>query len=87
MSEVNPRYAAYARAHGRSADEMLAFDRERYPGGCMAEFIVWIGRRWSEWRKINGLPRNPILSSEDYANFDAWLADLTIEQIQATIEP
>lgn len=46
----------------------------------MAEFIIWIGQRWSEWRKINGLPPNSILSREDHANFDAWLSDLTTEQ-------
>ena len=38
----NPNYVAYARAHGKTSDEMLARDKEMYPGGCMVGFILWI---------------------------------------------
>ena len=42
--EWNPRYVAYARAHGRTPDAMLEHDREKYPGGCMCGFILWMSK-------------------------------------------
>lgn len=33
MSEWNPRYVAYARAHGKTPKTMLAHDEEAWPGG------------------------------------------------------
>ena len=41
----NPRYAAYAQAHGRTPDEMMVHDRDKWPGGCMCGFIVWISEQ------------------------------------------
>ncbi len=41
-SGMNPLYVDYARSHGLSADEMLARDREQYPGGCMTGFILFV---------------------------------------------
>ena len=71
---MNPRYVAYAKAHGApDPDAMLARDRERYPGACMAGFIVWLGYRWAEWLKTTG-KRRP-LTNEDHAAFDAWLSE------------
>ena len=48
--EHNTGYRAYARAHGMSPDEMLAHDMQRWPGGCMAGFIVWIGGQKAAFR-------------------------------------
>jgi len=42
---TNTRYIAYARAHGKSPEEMVEFDRQFYPGGAMAGFITWISLR------------------------------------------
>jgi len=71
---VNPRYLAYAKAHGTLDPEaVLARDRERYPGGCMTGFIVWLGYRWAEWLKATG--RRRPLTEEDHAAFDAWLSE------------
>lgn len=39
--EMNPRYVEYCRAHGKTPDEMLAFDTKRWPGGKMCGFILW----------------------------------------------
>lgn len=70
---MNPRYVAYARAHGCSPEDMLKLDEEHYPGGRMAGFITWVSERWADWRVANDRPRDAILSSEDHASFDAWL--------------
>lgn len=37
----NPRYAAYAIAHGRTPEAQLAHDKERLPSACMMEFVFW----------------------------------------------
>ena len=44
-ADVNPRYAMYAMAHGRSILAQQAFDDTTYPGGCMTGFILWIAGR------------------------------------------
>ena len=68
-----PRYAAYARAHGKTPEQMAGHDEEQWPGGCMCGFILWIGDRWREWRKLKGYSHNWILSEADHVEFDAWL--------------
>lgn len=45
-----PRYVAYATAHGRDPEAMLDHDDERFPGGCMAGFIVWVGAQLRDFR-------------------------------------
>lgn len=47
----NPRYVAYAHANGRTPDDMLTYDYEQYPGGCMTGFILWISSRSTEFWK------------------------------------
>jgi hypothetical protein len=41
----NPRYVLYAKAHGKSPEDMLKHDKEVWPGGCMCGFIIWIGKQ------------------------------------------
>jgi hypothetical protein len=77
----NPYYVAYAREHGKTCDEMLAFDKERAPGGHMGPYIRWNGERWREWRKLRGLHRDTFLSKSQQADFAAWLdSRLTLSQ-------
>ncbi len=68
----NPRYVAYSLAHGRTPEVMLDYDKKRCPGGCMGEFIIWMGQRWAEWCSLTGaIPHS--YTKADHANFDAWL--------------
>jgi len=75
VTDYQPRYVAYARAHGRTPDEQLAHDVERWPGGCMTGYICWIGERWQEWRQEKGLSLDYQPSRADHADFDRWLAN------------
>lgn len=69
--EWNPRYVAYARAHGNDPEAQLAADRIAWPGGVMAGFTLWIGEQWAEWRANTGhLGRDYILTEADHADFD-----------------
>jgi hypothetical protein len=38
----NPRYVAYSASHGMTPAEMQDHDRERFPGGIMTEFSIYI---------------------------------------------
>jgi hypothetical protein len=75
---MNPRYLAYCRAHGKTPDEMLAQDREAYPGGCMTGFLLWNGAQLREFRKLIGaVPPycswlDP-LGDADMERYDTWL--------------
>lgn len=72
----NPRFVAYAKAHNRTPEEMLVLEEERFPGGKMAGYMLWVGGRWREWRAIHGICWDAFLSEEDYREFDAWLAHI-----------
>lgn len=73
--KTQPRYVAYATAHGRSPAEMLEADIVDWHGGRMAGFITWIGRRWTQWRTLRGVGREAALSESDHHDFDAWLQE------------
>lgn len=60
----NPRYVAFARAHGRTPEEQAQFDDTKWPGGCMVGFQLWISQQLREahaanqgsvFRDLNGL--------------------------------
>jgi hypothetical protein len=70
----NPRYVAYARAHGETPVEMLARDGAAWPGGRMCGFTLWIRERWREWDRAHPLADPDVRTAEDHASFDAWLA-------------
>ena len=71
------RAEAYAKTHGKEPAEMMAHDTERWPGGKMCGFMLWISDRWNQWHKARGLRRHEhVLSVADYASFDAGLLDL-----------
>lgn len=71
----NPRYLNYCRVHGRQwrPEDQIAADRERWPGGCMAGFLLWIDQRWREWRWAHGIGPDDVLDGHDHKAFDRWL--------------
>lgn len=81
MKAWNPRYVAYARAHQRGPEEMLALDCEQAPGGRMAPFIIWMSQRWQEWRRANGLRPSEHVPEAGHAEFDAWLEASTVARL------
>lgn len=73
-SGYQPRFIAYCKAHGAiSGAEMLARDDERYPGGVMTGFVLWIGEQWHAWKKAAG-HQGKVTTEADHANFDQWLS-------------
>ena len=70
---MNPRYLAYCRAHGMDPKDMKRIDKERFPGGSMAGYQLWISGKYGEFRTMtHNKKRN--FSAEDYKAFDKWLA-------------
>jgi len=86
--EWNPRYVAYATAHGRDPDAMLLHDREAWPGGSMVGFMCWIQERLGEWRKARGLRRDAApCGDQQHDDFTACLqryAETTAPAVPAT---
>lgn len=39
--DMNPRFANYARAQGRTPEQQLELDRQAMPGACMFPFVHW----------------------------------------------
>lgn len=73
----NPYFLAYARAAGREPDAQLEHDKARYPGGCMAGFIVWIA---AAKRRFAHAHPDCILPNGDYRrlnNTEAFLGELS----------
>ena len=73
----NPRFIAYAKAHGNTPEGQLEADRVQFPGGCMCGFLLWMNQQWGEFCKLHGVS-NPDhaylkLGAECGRIFDAWL--------------
>lgn len=82
MKEVNPRYVAYAKAHGRTLDEMMDNDRRAYPGGCMCGFILWISQMKQKfWKTSPG----SFLDRYTIHDQDAWTRFLQEEAVKKTV--
>lgn len=84
---LNPRYVNYARANGRTPDEMRAADRERWPGGKMTGFILWNSARIGEAKKA--IPNAFIVGGAlcDHAAYDRWLDARTDELVADLTKP
>ena len=70
-SPVQPRYAAYARANGRTPDEQLAHDKRN--GGVMLNYGPWVRGELNAWRKGQGIESESNLTDEQHDAFTAHL--------------
>jgi hypothetical protein len=68
----NPRYVAYARAHGKRPEDMLAADKLAFPGGCMGGFICWI---WANLARFAAAHPEAMIGGHvsDQGAWTAWL--------------
>lgn len=78
MAAYNPRYAAFARANGRTADEQIAIDRARHVGRMMP-FITWSGEQIAKFAKANpaAFMRGTLI---DHDAYDRWLGQESARQ-------
>ncbi len=78
MKKWNPRFLAYCKSVGGSPEQVLARDREKYPGGHMAGFMLWIRDAWRRWASEVGEKEEwgGAWSSRQHEAFDAWLRAL-----------
>lgn len=79
VTQFNPRFAQYARVHGRTPKQQLAADRQAYPGGAMTGFILWAQGQWTAFLaahpEFGGEVRHTAAAHEAY---DRWLAALPV---------
>lgn len=81
-AEWNPRYLNYARAHGRTPDEQLAFDEIIWKGGRCTGFLLWNRERIGEARRA--IPAAFLHGGvTDHAAYDSWLTDWTDARVAA----
>ena len=70
----NPRYVAYAKAHGKTPEAMLRADKFERPCGCMVGFLEWNSQKLREFRVARPEAFFGTTLS-DHAAYDAWLAE------------
>lgn len=83
-SAWQPRFVLYARHHGKTPEEMLAYDAERFPGGKMYGYNSWVMARWGEWDAAKKHSRDHVRGAEEYAAFDDWLVGLPVPTVSQT---
>lgn len=74
----NPRFVAFARAHGRTPEEQDAVDRA---GSHKMEFILWNTAKIREFCRLRGVHPDSVdayrlLEASD--EYDQWLAKETL---------
>jgi hypothetical protein len=69
VTEYNPYYIAYAKAHGMTPDEISARDKQER--GDMISYMEWIQGRWQEWAEQHGIKE--IRSQTHGPAFERWL--------------
>ena len=75
----NPRYVAYCTAHGNTPEAQLKADVEKYPGGYMAGFILWMAEKARKFSKQRGLDHDGfgyfLCRNEGQDEYTKWLAE------------
>lgn len=75
MDIYNNRYVAYAASRGCTPQDQLVDDDQKWPGGKMAGFMIWISKAWQEWAEETGECKKygDEWSDQQHGNFDDWL--------------
>lgn len=74
-TEINSRYQAYLDVHGCTLEQMRVRAKQESPGSPLRGYLTWIRERWQEWRRLKGYGSMALISQDDHAEFDVWLAD------------
>ena len=69
------RYAAYARNHGMSPEQIRTLDRELCPTALLLPYVAWLNRKWYDWDVLN--PGRPEHGPAEHRDFDRWIEQLT----------
>ena len=72
--EFQPRYVAYARSLGETPEETHARDVDRWPGGRMCGFILFISEAWRDWDKQHVHTRDHARTQDEHVAFTDWLS-------------
>lgn len=72
MTTLNTRYLAYCAAHRNTPEQQHSQDKERYPGGVMVGFSLWIMAMWEEFEVQTNTVKK-FRTTEQHHAFDAWL--------------
>ena len=75
MKDWNPKYVAYAKAHGKTPDEMMAHDEAAWPGGVMCGFILWMSKQKQAFLKAHPEAFLDRWVISDHKAWDAWLKE------------
>jgi len=70
----DPRYRAYAAAHGKTPEAMLDADAEQWPWDKMTGFAQWIRWAWQAWDSTHPDVDHHRGEAEQAA-FTAWLVE------------
>lgn len=82
---MNPRYANYARAHGRDPNAQLEQDRLDWPGGSMVGFVLWNNERLRE--ASFAIPAAFFMGKlTSHVLYDAWLTSWVDTHVQESMK-
>lgn len=74
IGDFQLRYRAYARDHGMTSEQMLAYDKKCYPYALLTPYLFWISQKWLEWGALH--PQAKIYSAKEESGFERWLEEL-----------
>ena len=69
------RYIMYSKYNKKNCEDMLKFDRKRFPGGCMVGYIIWIVGKWKEFDKSTN-NKYKIRGIKVHEKFDKFLSKI-----------
>jgi len=78
------RYAAYARDHSMTSEQMRDLDRSYYPDTMLTPFFHWLSGKKLEWIRLN--PERTLQGGKDHVDFERWLGQLEPKSNALTCE-